>query len=516
MQRIRSLSVRLVAFAGALAAFAPPAQAQVCTPFTDVAAGDPFCTSIQWMFNRGITLGCTASQYCPGSNVRRDQMAAFMFRLGNVVHQQGGNAFGATAVLGTTDDQPLDVRVNGGRAMRFEPNAISPNVVGGSAHNSVETGVRGATIAGGGVATGADEVFVPGSPNLVVAHYGTVGGGYANRAGTLEANLAARAFATVGGGATNAAGGFASTVGGGVENAATNTYATIAGGLRNSALAEGGAIGGGETNTVDGFGLAATIAGGRGNTVSGGGSAVGGGMFNVASGNGSTVSGGLNNAATGQYGTVGGGEGNLASGQYSFAAGRRAKSDTAGSFTWADSTNLDFGPSVANFFAVRATGGAGFTVAVNPSTGVSTQFCNYLPGTTGWSCVSDREQKENMVPADGTQVLERLLAMPVYGYNFKGAPASLRNLGPTAQDFRAAFGLGESDLTIASGNLDGVALAAIQGLNAKLERRIAAQADEIAALRERVAEVDLLRAELAAMRAAFAQRPDAPETVATP
>ena len=245
MQRIRSLSVRLVAFAGALAAFAPPAQAQVCTPFTDVAAGDPFCTSIQWMFNRGITLGCTASQYCPGSNVRRDQMAAFMFRLGNVVHQQGGNAFGATAVLGTTDDQPLDVRVNGGRAMRFEPNAISPNVVGGSAHNSVETGVRGATIAGGGVATGADEVFVPGSPNLVVAHYGTVGGGYANRAGTLEANLAARAFATVGGGATNAAGGFASTVGGGVENAATSTYATIAGGLRNSALAEGGAIGGG-------------------------------------------------------------------------------------------------------------------------------------------------------------------------------------------------------------------------------------------------------------------------------
>jgi hypothetical protein len=52
----------------------------------------------------------------------------------------------------------------------------------------------------------------------------------------------------------------------------------------------------------------------------------------------------------------------------------------------------------------------------------------------------------------------------------------MRNLGPMAQDFFAAFGLGNDDKTIASGNLDGVALAAIQGLTAKLaeaERSIA-------------------------------------------
>jgi hypothetical protein len=39
-----------------------------------------------------------------------------------------------------------------------------------------------------------------------------------------------------------------------------------------------------------------------------------------------------------------------------------------------------------------------------------------------------------------------------------------------AQDFRAAFGLGEDDKHIATVDADGVALAAIQGLNQKLER----------------------------------------------
>jgi len=46
-----------------------------------VQAADPFCTNIQCLFNRGVTLGCTANQYCPAQFVRRDQMAAFLNRL---------------------------------------------------------------------------------------------------------------------------------------------------------------------------------------------------------------------------------------------------------------------------------------------------------------------------------------------------------------------------------------------------------------------------------------------------
>jgi hypothetical protein len=82
-------------------------------------------------------------------------MAAFMYRLGfQNAFLRNGNAFDAPAVLGTTDNQPLDVRVNGARVMRYEPNAISPNVIGGSPANNVTAGVRGATIAGGGVPIG--------------------------------------------------------------------------------------------------------------------------------------------------------------------------------------------------------------------------------------------------------------------------------------------------------------------------------------------------------------------------
>ena len=105
MLRFRTL---LAAFAAACVA--PPVHAQICTPLIDVPASDPFCADIQWMLNRGVTFGCTANQYCPANPVRRDQMAAFMFRLSHdVVFQDGGNAFGNPAVLGTTDNQPLDV-----------------------------------------------------------------------------------------------------------------------------------------------------------------------------------------------------------------------------------------------------------------------------------------------------------------------------------------------------------------------------------------------------------------------
>ena len=137
------------------------------------------------MLNRGVTFGCRRDNaYCPPNPVRRDQMAAFMFRLADdAVFQEGGNAFGNPAVLGTTDNNALDIRVNNARAMRYEPNAISPNVIGGSPANNVTAGVRGATIGGGGVPSDTDPNLFAEAPNRVTDVYGTVGGGYANRAG---------------------------------------------------------------------------------------------------------------------------------------------------------------------------------------------------------------------------------------------------------------------------------------------------------------------------------------------
>ncbi|MDH5287987.1 MAG: hypothetical protein OEX23_15300, partial [Betaproteobacteria bacterium] len=67
------------------------AQAQQCPGingwvFDDVPASDPFCGYITWMAENGVTLGCQIIDgshrlYCPGSNVNRSQMAAFMARL---------------------------------------------------------------------------------------------------------------------------------------------------------------------------------------------------------------------------------------------------------------------------------------------------------------------------------------------------------------------------------------------------------------------------------------------------
>ncbi len=89
--------------------------------------------------------------------------------------------------------------------MRYEPNAISPNVIGGSAANVVTPGVRGATIGGGGVAS-SDPDFGSSAPNRVTDAYGTVAGGYANRAGDGAGSPIDAPFATVGGGLANRAG----------------------------------------------------------------------------------------------------------------------------------------------------------------------------------------------------------------------------------------------------------------------------------------------------------------------
>jgi hypothetical protein len=72
MVRILQAFGRVAFVVGTLGAWSAPARAQICAPFTDVLASSGFCSSIQWLFNRGVTQGCTATQYCPANFVRRD------------------------------------------------------------------------------------------------------------------------------------------------------------------------------------------------------------------------------------------------------------------------------------------------------------------------------------------------------------------------------------------------------------------------------------------------------------
>jgi len=189
------------------------------------------------------------------------------------------------------------------------------------------------------------------------------------------------------------------------------------------------------------------------------------------------IPGGLENVAT-----------NLA-----FAAGKQAYAVHSGAFVWADASDVRFYSVSNNEFAVRATGGARFATAVDGA-GEPTAGVALVSGSGAWSSLSDRHAKENFAPADPREILDKVAALPVASWNYKAQDRSVRHLGPMAQDFHAAFGLGESERTITTVDADGVALAAIQGLNAKLEEELKAKGARIAELERRLAGIERLLA----------------------
>ncbi|MDD2921220.1 MAG: tail fiber domain-containing protein [Anaerolineales bacterium] len=86
---------------------------------------------------------------------------------------------------------------------------------------------------------------------------------------------------------------------------------------------------------------------------------------------------------------------------------------------------------------------------------------------TAFNVTSDRNVKENFAPIDRASVLERLSLMPISTWNFIESDNKVTHLGPMAQDFYAAFGLGMDEKHISTIDADGVAFAAIQELNAE-------------------------------------------------
>lgn len=93
---------------------------------------------------------------------------------------------------------------------------------------------------------------------------------------------------------------------------------------------------------------------------------------------------------------------------------------------------------------------------------------------------SDRNMKENIREVNPREVLEKVVTMPVSRWNYLDDPDS-DHIGPMAQDFHAAFSAGADDKHIATVDADGVALAAIKGLNEKIEEKDR----EIESLREK-------------------------------
>jgi hypothetical protein len=100
---------------------------------------------------------------------------------------------------------------------------------------------------------------------------------------------------------------------------------------------------------------------------------------------------------------------------------------------------------------------------------------------------SGRNVKENFAPVQPRAVLEKVVALPITRWNYK-SDAATPHLGPMAQDFYAAFAVGPDDKHIATVDESGVALAAIQGLNQKLNEKDA----EIQQLKQRLDKLETL------------------------
>ncbi len=280
------------------------------------------------------------------------------------------------AFMGTTDPLPLELRVNGNRALRLESvldtNMGTPaiNVMGGSVWNVVYNGAVGAFIGGGGNSS---------YPNRVGGNYATVVGGLGNRAGGQ--------YSTAMGNATSALGVNSTTMGNGSTAYGTNSVA-----MGNNTFVTGAnSVAMGDTTSAAG---ADSVAMGYNSTAAGAYSAVMGydtyagssyatamgyhanadGLASTAMGYGTTASGpysvtmgtetvanGQSSLVTGVYSSANGdydvslGYFTVANGFASMALGAAANITNDDCFVWSDGATVY--STAPNQFLVHATGG---------------------------------------------------------------------------------------------------------------------------------------------------------------
>jgi len=376
-----------------------------------------------------------------------------------------------------------------------------------AANNLLQAFADGGLVAGGTYATGSIPATGAGArlmwyPANAAFRVGSVDGSQWDDINIGSFSIAT-GYNTVASGAHSTAMGKDTTASGiastatGYSTLATNNYATSMG---RSTLANA------ESATAMGL---STIASGQSSTAMGQQTVAGGlastamGSATIASGDYSTAM-GSNTAASGNS-SVAMGNNTTADGNYSVAVGRNVSSGGhVGSFIYGDAfTRATISNSAHNQFMVVASGG--ITMMTSPT---GTTGAVLAPGSGSWAVLSDRDAKTAVQSVDAREVLKKVAALPLNTWQYKAQDVKYRHMGPMAQDFYAAFQLGESDKGIDTVDADGVALAAIQGVNALLTEKdgqIAALREEenreISALRaEKDREITSLNAELAAQK----------------
>jgi len=408
---------------------------------------------------------------------------------------------------------------------------VANAAIGGGVGNAVWTNYS--TVAGGinNTNAGFAATIAGGEVNVATNDYATVGGGAGNTAGHLNTtiaggihNTASAESATVGGGETNRAIGSWGTVGGGLQNTVGKvgggSSATVAGGRENAATGDGAAVGGGQANTNNG--RWSVIAGGSDNTIGndaaysvipgGNRNSVGtDGIYSFAAGRraqanhagcfvwADSTDADFGSASTNQFLVrakfvginrtspmnftevfgISSPQTNNYGGMYVRTSGASAKPyygysvNGGGNDAW---TYVDGGS--ANKWKLNVGGSDRITVTTNGLVGIGTtapttplQVVNATCNGESWVNSSDRNLKTSFKPVHGGEILRKVAGLPISEWTYKSSTNGSRHVGPTAQDFREAFGLGDNDKTISTIDPSGVALAAIQGLVEELKDR---------------------------------------------
>ncbi len=113
---------------------------------------------------------------------------------------------------------------------------------------------------------------------------------------------------------------------------------------------------------------------------------------------------------------------------------------------------------------------------------------------------SSREIKDGFTALDPKAVLAKVTALPLTQWSYKVDGPTIRHIGPMAEDFAAAFGLGADDKHIAPSDQASVALLAVQGLNQLVQEKdqqlaeLKTQNDQLAS---RLANLEKMMQELA-------------------
>jgi len=311
--------------------------------------------------------------------------------------------------------------------------------IGAGDLNNVTAAAKESFIGAGNsnLAEAQDSAIGAGTQNTNNGSYSVIGAGSGNRIGTGQEIPLNYDF-----------------VGGGDSNAVQATYSVIGGGQGNAVWGNAAFIGGGAANLIGTPGKSVATYG-----------VIGGGQSNAVQGNYAVVLGGYKNQANGLYATVPGGENNVADGIGSFAAGNGSEALHNGTFVWSDDASgaTQLKSTGVNQFLARASGGYVFY-----TNSVLTSGAKLPAGSGSWSSLSDRNMKTDIAAVDGDEILNRIAALPISRWSYI-SEGHIRHIGPMAQDFYAAFGLGEDDKHITSIDEEGVAYAAIQALQGRLQ-----------------------------------------------